>query len=134
MATSDLLNELSKETFKADADMEHRICQITLKQLDDTSGDISGLAVKCLGLLVKKFTAKSVEELVQVLCKKLVTASAKQETARDTASMGLKTMTTAVPSGEAAATLATVATPALLSGLVDPNALTEVRENACGGV
>lgn len=73
MATSDLLNELSKDTFKADGDMEQRICQLVLKQLDDTSGDISGLAVKCLGLLVRKVGSKRVEELVHVLCKRLVT-------------------------------------------------------------
>jgi cullin-associated NEDD8-dissociated protein 1 len=46
MATSDLLNELQKETFKADGDTERKVSQIVLQQLDDASGDISGLAVK----------------------------------------------------------------------------------------
>ena len=46
MATSDLLNELSKETFKVDSDSERRLSLALLTQLEDTSGDISGLAVK----------------------------------------------------------------------------------------
>ena len=46
MATSDLLNELQKDSFKADAEIERKICQIVLQQLEDPSGDISGLAVK----------------------------------------------------------------------------------------
>ncbi|KAL2651460.1 hypothetical protein R1flu_019588 [Riccia fluitans] len=54
MATSDLLNELQKDSFKADADTERKVTQIVLQQLDDASGDISGLAVKCLAPLVKK--------------------------------------------------------------------------------
>jgi cullin-associated NEDD8-dissociated protein 1 len=46
MATSDLLNELQKDNFKLDADTERKVSQIVLQQLDDASGDISGLAVK----------------------------------------------------------------------------------------
>jgi cullin-associated NEDD8-dissociated protein 1 len=46
MATSDLLNELQKPTFKVDADMGRRLGLAVLQQLEDTSGDISGLAVK----------------------------------------------------------------------------------------
>ena len=46
MATSDLLNELSKETFKVDADLERKLCAVVAVQLEDQSGDISGLAVK----------------------------------------------------------------------------------------
>ncbi|KAK9161138.1 hypothetical protein Syun_007479 [Stephania yunnanensis] len=48
MATSDLLNELSKDSFKPDADLDHKIFNIVLQQLDDASGDVSGLAVKWL--------------------------------------------------------------------------------------
>lgn len=46
MATSDLLNELQKDSFKLDTDTERKVSQIVLQQLDDASGDISGLAVK----------------------------------------------------------------------------------------
>lgn len=46
MATSDLLNELQKDNFKLDTDTERKVSQIVLQQLDDASGDISGLAVK----------------------------------------------------------------------------------------
>ena len=46
MATSDLLNELQKDSFKVDSESERRVSQALLTQLEDTSGDISGLAVK----------------------------------------------------------------------------------------
>ena len=48
MATSDLLTELQRETFKADGETERRICAVVLNQLEDQSGDISSLAVKCV--------------------------------------------------------------------------------------
>lgn len=46
MATSDLQGELAKENFKTDVETEKKLCHVILQQLDDTSGDISGLAVK----------------------------------------------------------------------------------------
>ncbi len=46
MATSDLHNELQKPGFKTDPEMERRLCAAVLLQLDDASGEISGLAVK----------------------------------------------------------------------------------------
>ncbi|ONM01359.1 Alpha-dioxygenase 1 [Zea mays] len=46
MATSDLLSELNKESFKADQDLEPKLT-IIVQQLEDASGDVSGLAVKC---------------------------------------------------------------------------------------
>lgn len=49
MATSDLLNELNKEGFRPDADLEVKLSNIVLQQLDDAAGDVSGLAVKWFG-------------------------------------------------------------------------------------
>lgn len=46
MATSDLLNELNKDNFKADSDLEIKLSNIIIQQLDDVAGDVSGLAVK----------------------------------------------------------------------------------------
>lgn len=46
MATSDLLAELGKDSFKVDPDLERRLCAAVAVQLEDVSGDISGLAVK----------------------------------------------------------------------------------------
>ncbi|CAN6875900.1 unnamed protein product [Brassica oleracea var. botrytis] len=56
MATSDLLNELNKESFKLDMDLEMKLSSIILKQLDDVAGDVSGLAIwlSFLAPLVKK--------------------------------------------------------------------------------
>ena len=46
MATSDLLAELQKESFKPDTDGEKKICRAILKLLNDSSSDVQGLAVK----------------------------------------------------------------------------------------
>ena len=46
MATSDLQNELLKPSFRVDQNTERRLCSAILQQLQDTSGDISALAVK----------------------------------------------------------------------------------------
>lgn len=46
MATSDLQGELAKDGFKTDGETEKKLCHVILQQLDDISGDISGLAVK----------------------------------------------------------------------------------------
>ena len=53
MATSDLLTELSKDSFRAAPDVEKKVVAAVLRQLDDQSGDVSTLAVKCLPPLVK---------------------------------------------------------------------------------
>jgi cullin-associated NEDD8-dissociated protein 1 len=45
MATSDLLSELNKESFKADQDLEPKLT-IIVQQLEDASGNVFGLAVK----------------------------------------------------------------------------------------
>lgn len=54
MATSDLQGELAKDNFKTDGETEKKLCQAILQQLDDISGDISGMAVKWQ---VRLFTA-----------------------------------------------------------------------------
>lgn len=46
MATSDLLTELQKESFKPGSDGEKKICKAILKLLNDQSSDVQGLAVK----------------------------------------------------------------------------------------
>jgi hypothetical protein len=49
MATSDLLNELNKDSFRAEPDLEAKLTNSVLQQLNDAAGDVSGLAVKwCL--------------------------------------------------------------------------------------
>ena len=47
MATSDLANELAKDSFRFDSPTtEKQVSEVVLTQLEDASGDISGLAVK----------------------------------------------------------------------------------------
>lgn len=53
MATSDLLGELNKDVFKVDAELEKKLSDVILQQLDDASGDVSGLAVKWYAILFR---------------------------------------------------------------------------------
>lgn len=46
MATSDLLQELKKDTIRMDVETEKKICRVVLQQMQDISGDISNLAIK----------------------------------------------------------------------------------------
>eukprot|EP00198_Chlamydomonas_reinhardtii_P014096 XP_001703433.1 predicted protein [Chlamydomonas reinhardtii] len=72
MATSDLLHELQKDTFKVDSEQERKLCNVILTQLEDPSGDISNLAVSCLGHLARKVAESRAEDLVRQLCDKLI--------------------------------------------------------------
>ncbi|GBF96436.1 hypothetical protein Rsub_09235 [Raphidocelis subcapitata] len=90
MATSDLLGELGKESFRVDADLERRLAAAVAAQLDDVSGDISGLAVKCLALLVRRIGEANAVAAINDLCSKVV--SGKKDSTRDIASIALKTV------------------------------------------
>ena len=46
MATSDLTEILKKPDWRRDEDTERMLCELILAQLDDSSGDVSSLAVK----------------------------------------------------------------------------------------
>ena len=46
MATSDLLAELNKESFKPDTDSERRICRSLLKLINDQSSDVQASAAQ----------------------------------------------------------------------------------------
>ncbi|CAA6667789.1 unnamed protein product [Spirodela intermedia] len=87
MATSDLLGELNKDVFKVDAELEKKLSDVILQQLDDASGDVSGLAVKCLAPLVKKVSEETVLEMTNKLCDKLLSG---KDQHRDVASIALR--------------------------------------------
>ena len=93
MATNDLCNEFGKGT-KIDEIMETRICTAVVKQLDDSSNDVQSVAVKCLGVLIKKVSSARVAEI----CEKLSSLVLKgDESLRDIYSIGLKTLITDTP-------------------------------------
>lgn len=93
MATTDLCNEFSKG-IRIDDGMEARICAAIVKQLDDKSNDVQSVAVKCLGVLIKKVQAPRVAEI----CQKLSDLILKGDDAlRDIYSIGLKTLVNDTP-------------------------------------
>eukprot|EP00850_Spirogloea_muscicola_P001276 SM000004S15146 [mRNA] locus=s4:1584727:1593967:+ [translate_table: standard] len=126
MATSDLLNELQRDTFKADTETERKVSQIVLQQLEDASGDISGLAVKCLTPLVKKVSEARVVDLVENLSTKLLTGKEQQ---RDIASIALKVVVAELPGGQVANSVLQSLTPKLIKGIAAPETSTEVKSD-----
>ena len=141
MATSDLLNELQKPSFKVDVDMGRRLGVAVLTQLEDSSGDISGLAVKwcaaiarrapaprasaaqaphgahparSLAILVRKVDEQRALDVVFSLCDKVI--SGKKEQQREVASIGLKAVIAEIPSGPLAAKATTQIAQTMLQG------------------
>ena len=100
MATSDLLAELSKDSFRAAPDVEKKVVAAVLRQLDDQSGDVSTLAVKCLPPLVKNCSPGSVTDVVNGLVERLCAEEGKVKDARakrDAGVIGLKTVLAETP-------------------------------------
>lgn len=124
MATSDLLNELNKEGFKLDVDLEAKLSNIVIQQLDDAAGDVSGLAVKCLAPLVKKIHEQQVLEMTNKLCDKLLNG---KEQNRDIASIALKTIVAEVPTSSVAKSVLVSISPKLIRGITLQGMSTEIK-------
>ncbi|CAA0840045.1 Cullin-associated NEDD8-dissociated protein 1 [Striga hermonthica] len=124
MATSDLLNELNKEGFKLDSDLEAKLSNIVIQQLDDAAGDVSGLAVKCLAPLVKKIREQQVLEMTNKLCDKLLNG---KEQNRDIASIALKTIIAEVPTSSVAQSVLVSISPKLIRGITTQGMSTEIK-------
>eukprot|EP01087_Luapelamoeba_hula_P011790 TRINITY_DN324_c0_g1_i1.p1 TRINITY_DN324_c0_g1~~TRINITY_DN324_c0_g1_i1.p1 ORF type:complete len:1220 (+),score=279.85 TRINITY_DN324_c0_g1_i1:138-3797(+) len=116
MATNDLANELQKDSFKMDADSEKKICAQLILLLDDSSGDVQGLAVKCLGPLIAKIKEQQLQTIVDTLGDHIL--QNKKETLRDIAGIGLKTVIAQTPPESPTATLIVHrVTPKLIKGI-----------------
>ncbi|KAI5658172.1 hypothetical protein M9H77_26965 [Catharanthus roseus] len=124
MATSDLLNELNREGFKLDVELETKLSNIVLQQLDDVAGDVSGLAVKCLAPLVKKIHEQQVLAMTNKLCDKLLNV---KDQRRDIASIAMKTIVAEVPSVSVAQSILVSITPKLISGITSTGTSTEIK-------
>ncbi|XP_051146886.1 cullin-associated NEDD8-dissociated protein 1 [Andrographis paniculata] len=124
MATSDLLNELNKEGFKVDTDLEAKLSNIVIQQLDDAAGDVSGLAVKCLAPLVKKIHEQRVLEMTNKLCDKLLNG---KEQNRDIASIALKTIVAEVPTSTVVKSVLVSVSPKLIQGITGQGMSTEIK-------
>ncbi|KAL5714673.1 Cullin-associated NEDD8-dissociated protein 1 [Ranunculus cassubicifolius] len=124
MATSDLLNELSREGFKPDADLETKISNIVLQQLEDASGDVSGLAVKCLAPLVKKVSEERVLDMMNKLCDKLLLG---RDQHRDIASIAMKTVVAEITSTTVAQRVLLSLSPQLMKGITGNGMKAEIK-------
>ncbi|KAL2460609.1 Cullin-associated NEDD8-dissociated protein 1 [Abeliophyllum distichum] len=124
MATSDLLNELNKEGFKLDVDLEVKLSNIVIQQLDDAAGDVSGLAVKCLAPLVKKIHEQQILDMTTKLCDKLLNG---KEQHRDISSIALKTIVSEVPTSSIAQSVLVSISPKLIRGITSQGMSTEIK-------
>lgn len=104
---------MNKEGFKADQDIEPKLTTTVLQQLEDASGDVSGLAVKCLAPLVKKVGEDRVVEMTNILCDKLLNG---KDQHRDTASIALKTIIVEVTTTSLAEKILVSLAPQLIKG------------------
>ncbi|KAM7335368.1 hypothetical protein ACRRTK_005845 [Alexandromys fortis] len=94
MATSDLMSELQKDSIQLDEDSERKVVRALLRLLEDRSGEVQNLAVKCLGPLVGKVKEYQVETIVDTLCANM---RSDKEQLRDIAGIGLKTILSELP-------------------------------------
>jgi hypothetical protein len=104
MATSDLMNDLQKESIKLDDDSERRIVKGVLKLLEDTNGEVQNQAVKCLGPLVCKVKEAQIETICDTLCSNCTNMSKDTEQLRDISSIGLKTVIASLATTNSGAT------------------------------
>ncbi|CAF4555104.1 unnamed protein product [Rotaria socialis] len=104
MATSDLMNDLQKESIKLDDDSERRIVKGVLKLLEDTNGEVQNQAVKCLGPLVCKVKEPQIEIICDTLCSNCTNMSKDAEQLRDISSSGLKTVIASLAATNSGAT------------------------------
>ena len=124
MAVSDLLSELSKAS-GLEASVERKVATAVMERLDDASGDVSALAVKCLGPLVRTGSDTTATSIAKGLCEGLVSG---KEQRSDACAIALKTVLTELPAGKPGAApkamLAPLCTAVADSGL-GANALIE---------
>lgn len=115
MATSDLATELNDPELRFhDSYLERQVSEVIIKQLEDPSGDISGLANKCLGLFINVSRTERLPEIISTLAAGHM--QGKKEEQRDVAAIGLKTVVTQL-SPDRSEFLVKHATPLLITGL-----------------
>ena len=125
MGTSDLLAELSKDTFRATPDVEKKVTDVVLKQLDDQSADVSSLAVKCIPPLVKGASEKTAETVIDALCVKLAMTAKSDAQKRDAGVIGLKSLVAELGEHPASARIVASLAPKLVAFFLDVKAQAE---------
>eukprot|EP01101_Sappina_pedata_P010265 TRINITY_DN6421_c0_g1_i1.p1 TRINITY_DN6421_c0_g1~~TRINITY_DN6421_c0_g1_i1.p1 ORF type:complete len:1230 (+),score=583.62 TRINITY_DN6421_c0_g1_i1:92-3691(+) len=128
MALSDLNAEFAKDSFKLEGDALKRVCDAVLNVLlTDTSGDVQGLSVKCMGQLAKRLPAAQLENAVDQISTKMLSKDAKAEI-KDLTSLALKTIISDLASKDGGP-LARKLAPSLISFLkTDTNEKVEALE------
>ncbi len=88
MAATDLLKELQQsQELRLDQDLERRLVALVLKKLQDSIGEVQGIAVKIIGPLARCVRDAQLEEMIAILCSNLLVSNTDHEELRDVAGM-----------------------------------------------
>eukprot|EP01100_Stratorugosa_tubuloviscum_P012112 TRINITY_DN55_c0_g3_i1.p1 TRINITY_DN55_c0_g3~~TRINITY_DN55_c0_g3_i1.p1 ORF type:complete len:1261 (-),score=620.89 TRINITY_DN55_c0_g3_i1:148-3930(-) len=124
MATVDLVSEIQKENFKFESGQEVRICEkVTQLLLEDKSGDIRGITVKCIGPLAKRIQEAQLNKMAERITTCMLNSDKKNE-GRDISGMAFKTLIVEIPDERATSLLRQITT--ILNAL-QGNSATEVK-------
>ncbi|WKY13653.1 hypothetical protein Q1695_004466 [Nippostrongylus brasiliensis] len=94
MAVNDLMRELQTNNMRLDDDSEKKVVRMLIRLLDDNSGEVQNLAVKCLGTVTQRVKEAQAETLVDALCSMMINGS---DSLRDVSSIALKTVVGHLP-------------------------------------
>ncbi|PWN51713.1 TIP120-domain-containing protein [Violaceomyces palustris] len=125
MALNDLMAELRKDTFmQLDDGIESQTVNQVLELMKDSNGEVKNMAVKCLGILVKRIRERQMQAIIDRLVEYI---SSKEEELRDIASLGLKTVIGEIPSeSNLAHTASAKLAPKLIAQIGDPSSSQEL--------
>jgi len=123
MAASDLTQEVTMSSQSLDLQLQKKVCQAFLKQLEDQSIDVQGNAVKCLAKIVCKFQEQQIGEVLAKLSQLVLDGKAE---VRDIYATCLKGLLSELPSASSSLACQNVL-PKMLHGITSHPAV-EVKE------
>lgn len=116
MAANDLQVILMKPDCQLDHEAQEKLVEAVFKQLEDISGDISTIAVKCAGLLVPHIGDAELQNLISKLCQRCILPG-KKGAGRDIAGMALKAVIVSISGDNQASILVDTIVPSLEKGI-----------------
>ncbi|PWN22206.1 TIP120-domain-containing protein [Microstroma glucosiphilum] len=124
MALNDLISDARRDSFAMDDDIESKVVSRVLELLKDPNGEVKNMAVRCLGMLVRRVRERQMQVVIDYL---VVCISSKEEEVRDIAALGLKTVIAEMPShSNLARSATTTLAPKLLAEVKSPAASQEL--------
>lgn len=122
MALNDLLGELQNANSSIDHNSALKLTEPVLTTLEDASGEVQNMGIKCLGPLVRKATETEVKMIIDRLCK-----SGQTEELRDISSVALRTVILEIsPDSKFASSITKRMVPRLLTQLKEVSSTSDI--------